>query len=138
MIIATLFKKAIRYQIFSVFAVIFFSFASILGSINSPFSKVMIPLILIGLILTLTHYLGWQILNGASIRKEKERKDTSGGNEIEQLNQDDYRYIKSHLQSIKAMNGELKALKKDEANQNLFIELKREQSFFNDELASKK
>ncbi len=59
--IATLFEKAIRYQIFSVFSVMFCATAAILGSLNSPFRKVMIPLILIGLILTLIQKLGFQI-----------------------------------------------------------------------------
>ena len=135
--LAKLFEKAIRYQIFSVFSVMFCSAAAILGSLNSPFRKVMIPLTLIGLILALIQKLGFQILNSASIRKKKVRKINNEEKEIEQLNQKKYPITKSYYESIKALNNELKSLKKNEANKDIISNVKKELKTFNEELGFK-
>ena len=47
---------------------------AILVSLNSPFPKVMIPIILIGLTLTLIQKVWFQIFNGACIRTKQDGK----------------------------------------------------------------
>lgn len=89
----------------------------------------MIPLIFIGFISALIQKLGFKIINLAYIRKEKEKKVTSEKKENEQLNQEKYTNMKYYHESLKALNKELKSLKKDETNKNLISELKKSSKY---------